>query len=98
MIQDLLRDQLGYAGVVISDDLGVAEAVATVPVAIRGTRFLKAGGDLVINVSPATTQTMIADTRTAAQRDSSFAAQLDVKVVRVLRLKARLGLVACRAE
>lgn len=41
---------------------------------------------------------MIADTRTAAQRDSSFAAQLDVKVVRVLRLKARLGLVACRAE
>ena len=46
---DLLRTKLGFDGVIISDDLGNAKAVASVPAAQRGTTFLVAGGDLVIN-------------------------------------------------
>ncbi len=46
----LLRDDLGFDGVIASDDLGVAKAVAGVPAAQRAVRFVRAGGDLAISV------------------------------------------------
>ena len=43
----LLRDGLGFTGVIVSDDLGEAGAVQAVPAATRAVDFLAAGGDLV---------------------------------------------------
>ncbi|MGZ4560727.1 MAG: glycoside hydrolase family 3 N-terminal domain-containing protein, partial [Mycobacteriaceae bacterium] len=48
VITGLLRQRMRFAGVVISDDVGSAKAVAQVPVGERATRFVAAGGDIVL--------------------------------------------------
>ena len=53
VLTDLLRGQLGFDGVVISDDFGTAAAVQDVPAGERAVRFLAAGGTLVLTVDPA---------------------------------------------
>ena len=95
IMNDLLREGLGYRGVIVSDDLGVAKAVAATPAAYRGTQFLMAGGDLAINVDQASVAAMVNDTRAKARNDEAFAAELDAKVARVLAMKASVGLVDC---
>lgn len=95
IITDLLRQSMGFDGLVISDDLGVAAAVAEYPVAERGTRFLAAGGDMVIVADVAATQQMIEGTLQAASGDAEFADALATRTARVLDLKQERGLVAC---
>jgi beta-N-acetylhexosaminidase len=58
IINDMLRKDLGFTGVVISDDLA-AVAMRIVPPDERALRFLRAGGDLMIvgDASLATTRT-----------------------------------------
>lgn len=95
VINDLLRERLGYEKVVISDDLGAAQALADYPVAKRGTLFLRAGGDLALNVNPASVPAMVADTRAAAGADAQFGAQIVAKAARVLQLRADAGVLPC---
>lgn len=95
IIEGVLRSQLGFDGVVISDDLGVAASVAGYPVADRGTMFLQAGGDMVIVADAAAAQQMVDATLAAAQADPAFAGQLARKVARLLVLKQELGLLTC---
>lgn len=97
IITDILRGELGYDKVIISDDLGVAGAVEGVKAAKRGTKFLAAGGDLVINADPSTLQAMIDNTVAAAKEDPAFADQVEVSVARVLELKSEAELVDCGA-
>ena len=47
VIGDMLRGDLGFRGVVISDDL-LGRALASTSVRTRGVRFLTAGGDLAL--------------------------------------------------
>lgn len=95
IMQEMIRDELGFDGVVISDDLGVAENLAAVPVEDRGWRFIAAGGDLVINADPAKARQM--SERLVAEMDSDpdFAEQVADSATRVLELKAWLGRVDC---
>ena len=95
VVTGLLREKLGYNGVVISDDLGGALAVATIPSADRATRFVAAGGDIVLTGLPLTVPTMAGALRDRAQADPAFAAQVDAAATRVLELKAKRGLAAC---
>ena len=53
VITGMLRDDLGYTGVVISDDLGNAVAVAAVEPGQRAVSFITAGGDVVLTVNAA---------------------------------------------
>jgi beta-N-acetylhexosaminidase len=53
VIRGLLRQQLHFTGVVVSDDLGAAAAVAGLSPATRGIDFLTAGGDLITSAEPA---------------------------------------------
>ena len=46
-VMRLLRDGLGFAGVIVSDDLGQAQAVQAIPAGQRALSFLAAGGDLI---------------------------------------------------
>lgn len=85
----------GYDGVVISDDLGAAASLASVPAAQRAVKFLAAGGDLVINADPGLTAQMVSGVRQRAQGDSAFEQQVTESVARVLTLKQKLGRYTC---
>jgi beta-N-acetylhexosaminidase len=95
VIQDMVRGDLGWRGVVITDDVGAAAEVASVPAGERATRFVAAGGDIVINAKSGLTATMVTALVSKAQEDKAFAAQLTSSVRRVLTLKQDHGLVSC---
>lgn len=95
VITDLLRESLGYHGVVISDDVGAAKAVAAVPPGERATRFVAAGGDIVLTGLPSTVRAMTTAVVERARVDAAFAARVDAAAHRVLGLKVRRGLAAC---
>lgn len=95
IITEILRGDLGYDKVVISDDLGVAGALDEVPAKERGTKFLVAGGDLVINADPEVLQDMIDHTIATAKDDPAFADQIERSTARVLELKSETELVDC---
>ncbi|PWJ53026.1 beta-N-acetylhexosaminidase [Quadrisphaera granulorum] len=92
VVTDLLRDRLGVDGVVISDDLGRAKAVTAVPVAERATRFVEAGGTLVLTVDAAVAPTMLSALTDRAAADPAFAARVDEAALVALVAKSRAGL------
>ena len=95
VITDLLRTAMDYHGVVVTDDVGVAEAVAAVPAGDRATRFLAAGGDIVLTAQPGLVSTMASAIASRAAADPAFAGQVQDSVVRVLALKEKMGLLHC---
>jgi beta-N-acetylhexosaminidase len=96
VITSLLRGRLGFDGVVITDDVGAARSVADVPVGDRATRFIAAGGDIVLTANPAQAKAMLAAIADRRVGSPAFAAQVDRSAARVLDLKVRLGLASCR--
>lgn len=95
VITGLLRDDLGFDGVVITDDVGAAKAVAAVPVGERATRFLAAGGDIVLTADAGQAGTMLKAISRQRAASPTFATQVDAAAARVLDLKADSGLVTC---
>ena len=92
VIGELLRGQLVFDGVVISDDLGAARAVADVEVGERAVRFLAAGGTLVLTVDATTLPRMIEAVLARDAADPAFAAVIDGAVRTALLAKVRAGL------
>lgn len=95
VIQEMLRGDLGFDGVVIADDLGEAQQVAAVPPGERALRFLHAGGDIVINAAPQIHRQMVQAVRDEVARDPGFAAEVDAKVARILAMKDDRGIADC---
>jgi beta-N-acetylhexosaminidase len=91
----LLREQLGFDGVVISDDVGDAEAVSQTPVAQRAVDSVTAGVDVVLTVSPGDAVPMTSALAERATGDPAFADRVDEAAGRVLALKERFGLLTC---
>jgi beta-N-acetylhexosaminidase len=92
IITGMLRHDLGFTGVVITDDVGHAAQVAGVPVADRAVRFVRAGGDIVLTVDASQAGTMAQALLAEAGRDASFKQLVDAAVLRVLRAKQAAGL------
>jgi beta-N-acetylhexosaminidase len=92
VVTDLLRRRLGFDGVVISDDLGNARAVSDVPAGERATRFIAAGGTLVLTVTPSILDEMIDAVAQRDATDPAFAAAVDAAVHTALLAKAGAGL------
>ena len=95
IIEAILRGQLGFAGVVVSDDIGATAAVASMAVGDRATGFIAAGGDLMIVSGVAAAGQMAEAVLSRARADSTFAAQVDAAAARVLQAKAAYGLLPC---
>ena len=92
VVQGMLRGDLGFHGVIVSDDLGNARQVASVPVPDRALRFLAAGGDLVLTLDNSQTAAMVGAVIAHAHADPRFRAQIDASALRVLLAKEHLGL------
>ncbi|MFD4006171.1 glycoside hydrolase family 3 N-terminal domain-containing protein [Brachybacterium paraconglomeratum] len=91
-IQDLLRDGLGFEGLVVTDDIGAAQAVADVPVAERATRLLEAGGDAVLTADPSLTGELVDAIEEWAGRGEEQEQRVRESAGRMLALKEALGL------
>ncbi|GAA1484266.1 glycoside hydrolase family 3 protein [Brachybacterium fresconis] len=91
-IQDLLRDQLGFDGLVITDDIGEAEAVAAVPVAERATRLLEAGGDVLVSADPSITGQLVDAIEDWAAEGPEHEQRVRESAARMLALKEDLGM------
>lgn len=96
VVTRMLRGDLGFDGVVISDDLANAEQVAAVRPGARAVRFVRAGGDLVLTVDPGPLPAMYGAVLRAAQRSAAFRAKVDAAALRILRAKQRQGLLPAR--
>ncbi|NUO89778.1 MAG: glycoside hydrolase family 3 protein [Dermatophilaceae bacterium] len=95
IVTDLLRGRLSYDGVVITDDVGAAKALAAVPVAQRATRFIQAGGDITLTARPSTIPALHQAITTKMAADPAFAKQVEAATTRVVDLKLRRGLANC---
>jgi beta-N-acetylhexosaminidase len=94
-VMRLLRDGLGFNGVIVSDDMGEAAAVQAIPVASRAVGFLTAGGDLITSQSLAPAEQMAAAVLAKASGSAAFRATVDAAAQRVLAAKQAAGLLSC---
>ena len=94
IMKDLLRGQLGFDGVIMTDDVGAAAALADTAVGARATTFLAAGGDLVLTIRPGDLDPMLRAI-TQAATEPAFAARAQDAVRRVLTLKEKQGVLRC---
>ena len=94
-VMRLLRDGLGFNGVIVSDDMGEAAAVQAIPVASRAVGFLTAGGDLITSQSLAPAEQMAAAVLAKASGSAAFRATVNAAAQRVLAAKQAAGLLSC---
>jgi beta-N-acetylhexosaminidase len=97
VIRGVLRRDLGFDGVVMSDDLGAAVAVADVPPADRAIDFIQAGGDMIVSKTAAPASAMASALVARAGADPAFAKRIDQSALRVLEAKQASGLLPCGA-
>ena len=91
IVTDMLRTQMGFSGVVITDDVSAAVQVQDVSAGDRAVRAIRAGCDLVLaSADPTVAADMIKALITTAQSDPAFAARVDESATRVLNLKKSL--------
>lgn len=95
VMRGMLRHDLGFGGVIMSDDLGAAAAVQAVPVGLRAVRFISSGGTVVLTVDASTVPAMSSAVLRRARQDSSFRALVSANALRVLRVKRQMGLLPC---
>lgn len=96
VIAGMLRADLGFTGVVVSDDLGNAKQVAAWSPGTRATSFIAAGGDIVLTVNPAVLPAMVTAVSAKAASDPAFRAKVNAAAYRVLLAKATDGLLGTR--
>ena len=94
-VMRLLRNGLGFNGVIVSDDLGQAAAVQAIPAGTRAIDFLTAGGDLITSQSLAPAEQMAAAVLAKASGNAAFRATVDAAAQRVLAAKQAAGLLPC---
>lgn len=96
VVTSLLRRQLGFDGVVMTDDVGNAAQLSGYPAGERATRFVDAGGDMVLTARTDTLPAMVAAVRSRASSSPAFRAKVDAAALRVLRAKEDAGLLQSR--
>ncbi|MDO4413099.1 glycoside hydrolase family 3 N-terminal domain-containing protein [Cutibacterium sp.] len=70
IMTDMLRDDFGYQGLIVSDDLGNSVSVFSVDGGNRARKFVSAGGDLAITADPGLAGPMIRALTSMAESSS----------------------------
>ena len=88
VVTDMLRGDLGFTGVVITDDISAAAQVSTWSPAERAVLAVRAGCDIVLaSGDPGVVEEMAQGLVDRARTDPAFAARVDESALRVLALK-----------
>jgi len=95
IVTGLLRDKLGFTGLIVSDSLAGAAAVASVPVGQRAVKFIQAGGDLALVTTYTKAAAMFDGLLAAAQASPSFTAKVTAAATYVMHAKYVAGLLSC---
>jgi beta-N-acetylhexosaminidase len=95
VMRTMLRDRMHFGGVIISDDLGAAQAVASVPPGARAVQFIAAGGDLVTSKYVAPAEAMAQAVLARARASRPFRDEVGAAAAHVLAAKQRFGLLPC---
>ena len=92
IVTGMARGDLGFTGVIISDDVGAAAQVGGYSVGQRAVDFVAAGGDIVLTVDANQAPTMIAALVHRARQDPAFKRRLNTAALTVLKEKDAQGL------
>ena len=92
MMHDVLREQLGFTGCIVSDSFQMGAITDRFGSADAAVRFLQAGGDIVL--MPQDLQKAYEGVLTAVKGGSLSGERVDESVRRVLAAKQRAGLIA----
>lgn len=88
VVTDMLRGELGFTGVVITDDVSAAAQVQEWDPGQRAVRAVRAGCDIVLaSGDPSTAIDMVRALVDQARDDPAFADRIDQSAARVLDLK-----------
>lgn len=94
LIDQILRHDLGFRGVVASDSL-TAKAVADMTPGQRAVDFILAGGDMIVLGPIDVAVTMAHAVATRAHSDTAFRARVDQSALRILQAKDEASLLPC---
>lgn len=94
IVSDMLRGDLGFKGIIISDDLGEAAQVKDISPANRAIKFITAGGDIVLTVDAKQIPAIAAAVLEKIGQDPSFKSQVYAAALNVLQTKHNLGLLS----
>jgi beta-N-acetylhexosaminidase len=89
IIEGLLRDRLGFRGVVVTDSMEAQASIATGPITTASERAVRAGADLVLLTGQGSYAPVYDHLLELAQRSPAFRARVRESAARVLALKAR---------
>ncbi len=93
ILNDLLRQEMGYDGVIMTDSLGMAGASGGQSQAEAAVLAVKAGADMLVSTTPMSAHIAIWEALIAAVHGGELSeSQIDRSVLRILRLKYTYGL------
>ena len=95
VITGMIRGDLGFTGIIISDSLGAAQLQAWSPGA-RAVNFINAGGDIALTCEPTAIPAMVAAVTVRAASDAAFRGKVNAAALAVLTIKAAQGLLGAR--
>jgi beta-N-acetylhexosaminidase len=90
ILTDLLRNKLGFPGLIVTDALDMAGAGPKLSVGEIAVRAVLAGADILL--LPPSPQEALAALKDAVASGRISAKRIDASVIRILRAKAKLGL------
>jgi beta-N-acetylhexosaminidase len=89
IVHELLRDRLGFRGVVITDSMEAQASLATGDIATVSERAVRAGADLVLLTGQGSYAPVYRHLLELARRSPDFRARVRASAARVLALKQR---------
>lgn len=92
VLQRVLRGELGFRGVVITDSMEARAVIRRSPVDEAAVRSVAAGADLVLMTGPGSYRLVFRRLLREARRSAAFRARVREAATRVLALKRRLRL------
>ncbi|MGH8859874.1 MAG: glycoside hydrolase family 3 N-terminal domain-containing protein [Jatrophihabitantaceae bacterium] len=92
IVTGMLRHDLGFRGVIITDDISAAAQVAGIPPGQRAVAFVQAGGTMLLTVVASIVAPMTAALIDRAHHDPAFRRKVDAAALVVLRAKQARGL------